>query len=102
MNTATLDILLAKQNGSNPFIAEMRNDIVWVSDKQGTFEFETGITDDNWFPIEFHHEGKAYVGYLNTYEASGQIKVIVHTTKQNGQGIIVTDGEKFIAVEVTQ
>lgn len=102
MNIATLNTLFAKQSGTNPFIAEKREDIIWVSDAKGTFEFETTITDDNWHPIEFDFAGKTYEADLNIHEADGEVRLAIHAFKTNDQGNVVTDGENFIVVTVKQ
>ena len=102
MNIATLNTLVAKQSGSNPFIAEKREDIIWVSDSKGTFEFETTITDDNWHGIKFDFAGKSYDADLNIHEADGEVRLSVHALKTDSKGMVVTDGSNFIVVTVKQ
>lgn len=75
------EILTAKMNGDNKFIAEIRNDdIVWVSDVRGTFELEYTICgDDDWEGITFRHGDDEYIADVNMYyKENGEIAVIVH------------------------
>jgi hypothetical protein len=58
MSATSLEYLQERQL-LNPFIAELRGDVLWVSDQRGTFEFETAVVeDDGWhnLTIDGHHE----------------------------------------------
>ena len=74
------EILNAKMNGDNKFIAELRGDLVWVSDVRGTFELEYSICgDDDWEGITFRHGDDEYIADVNMYyRESGEIAVVVH------------------------
>lgn len=93
---STQAILDAKMNGTNPFIAEFRDDVVWISDKTGTFEFEMLIpSESDWERIEFTHENTQYEGDINVYiQDNGSPRIGVYAVNDAR-----TQGNEFITID---
>lgn len=93
---STKAILDAKMAGNNPFVAEFRSDVVWISDKEGTFEFEMLIPgESDWERIEFTHEDTQYEGDINVYiQDNGAPRIGVYAV--NGARTL---GDEFITID---
>lgn len=90
--------LTEKMAGDNPFIAELRrhlgHPVIWISDKEGTFEFEQAVTnEDDWHRMVLED---TYDLDINVSEVEdGVYGVTIHTV-ENG----VTRGDEHITIPV--
>ena len=98
MKLANLQILVARHE-ANPFVCEVRDSIMWVSDKHGTFELEHILGDDEWMRIVVLHEGGFYEADVNIYESEGGYKCAIYALYMD-DGYIHTDGTDCVSIPI--